>query len=749
MGEYRRLWWTLIAILVVTFSILGYFGTEVYRKAPPIPAKVISASGAVLMTRDDILDGQAAWQSTGGMQLGSIWGHGAYQAPDWSADWLHRELLAWLDLAALEVEGKPFDALGVDEQAKLVYWLKQEYRHNSYNLDTGTITVSDRRAQAITQVSAYYQRLYGDDPALTQQRDNYAMKENTLPDLARRTALANFFFWTAWATATERPGAVATYTNNWPPEPLIGNHPTAENIMWSLACVMILVAGVGSLVWGWSFLRSREPEPQAPTRDPLLALGVTPSQKAVGKYLFVVMALFILQVFLGGLTAHYTIEGQAFYGLDLSWLPYSLSRTWHVQSAILWIATAFLAAGLFLAPIINGGKDPKYQAIGVHILFLALLIVVVGSFAGNYFAIAQIMPPALNFWLGHQGYEYLDLGRLWQIALFTGVLFWLLLMLRAMIPAMRGGGDKNLIALLCASVVAIGLFYGSGLFYGERTHITIMEYWRWWVVHLWVEGIFEVFATTALAFIFSSMGLVTRRMATAAALASASLFMVGGIPGTFHHLYFSGTTTPVMAVGAAFSALEVVPLIVLGYEAWEHWSYKDRAPWMQRVKWPLMCFVAVAFWNMLGAGVFGFMINTPVALFYLQGLNTTAVHAHAALFGVYGFLSLGFVLLVLRYLRPVMLFNDRLMKTGFWSLNAGLVLMIFTSLLPIGLFQFQASTSVGMWYARSDEFLQQPFLETLRWIRTFGDVVFIVGAIAVAWQVVILGLFRRDATGIN
>jgi nitric oxide reductase subunit B len=149
-----------------------------------------------------------------------------------------------------------------------------------------------------------------------------------------------------------------------------------------------------------------------------------------------------------------------------------------------------------------------------------------------------------------------------------------------------------------------------------------------------------------------------------------------------------------------------------------------------------MCFIAVAFWNMLGAGVFGFMINPPISLYYLQGLNTTAVHAHAALFGVYGFLALGFTLLVLRYIRPAFRFNDRWMRTAFWWLNAGLVLMIATSLLPIGLFQFHASATAGLWYARSEAFLQQPFLEALRWVRTIGDVVFIVGAVALASQVV-------------
>ncbi|HHJ4328431.1 TPA: cbb3-type cytochrome c oxidase subunit I, partial [Klebsiella pneumoniae] len=393
----------------------------------------------------------------------------------------------------------------------------------------------------------------------------------------------------------------------------------------------------------------------------------------------------------------------------------------------------------FLAPMINGGKDPKFQKLGVDLLFWALVVVCLGSFIGNYLAIAQIMPPALNFWLGHQGYEYVDLGRLWQIGKFAGIAFWLLLMARAIFPVLfkADGQDKNLLALLTASVVAIGLFYGAGLFYGERTHLSVMEYWRWWVVHLWVEGFFEVFATTALAFIFSSMGLVSKRMATTASLAAASLFLLGGVPGTFHHLYFSGTTTPVMAVGATFSALEVVPLIVLGYEAWENWRLKQRAEWMEQVKWPLLCFVAVAFWNMLGAGVFGFMINPPVSLYYIQGLNTTPVHAHAALFGVYGFLALGFTLLVLRYVRPHVRFNDSVMKVGFWWLNAGLVLMIAISLLPIGLIQFHASVSEGLWFARSEAFMQQDLLQTLRWVRTFGDVVFIIGALAVSWQVFI------------
>jgi len=746
MGNYKRLWWILIGVMAITFGILGYFGNEVYRQAPPIPDQVVSESGQTIMSNESILNGQTAWQSVGGMQLGSIWGHGAYQAPDWTADWLHRELITWLDIVAYQRHGQSYDSLDSLTQRGLQHELTDEYRFNSYNAETDTLVLSDTRVQAINEVADYYIRLFGDDPEFAQTRSNYAMKNNTLPSESRRQEMTHFFFWTAWAAATERPDSNVTYTNNWPHEPLIENRPTAENLIWSMVSIILLIAGVGALVWGWAFLRKHnEEEPVPPEKDPISLVKLTPSQRALGKYLIVVVALFTLQVFLGGFTAHYTVEGDGFYGLNTTeWFPYTLVRTWHLQAAMFWIAVGFLAAGLFLVPIINGGKDPKYQKLGVDILFWALVLVTAGTFIGNWLAIAQIMPPHLSFWFGHQGYEYLDLGRFWQVLKFVGILFWLVLMLRGMLPALKQDGDKNLLALFVASVIAVGLFYGAGFFYGERTHLSVMEYWRWWVVHLWVEGFFEVFATVSLAFIFYNMGLVSKTTATAASLASASLFMLGGIPGTFHHLYFSGTTTPVMAVGATFSALEVVPLVVLGYEAFENWRLKDRAPWMKRMKWPLMFFVAVAFWNMLGAGVMGFMINPPIALYYIQGLNTTPTHAHAALFGVYGFLALGFSLMVLRYIKPNLQFDEKLMKTAFWWLNWGLVLMLFTSLLPIGFIQFYASATEGLWYARSEAFMQQPLLHMLRWVRTVGDVIFIVGALAVSWQVV-KGVLSKDS----
>ena len=737
MGEYKKYWIAVVAVLIIGFSILGYLGTDVYHQAPPVPTAYVSQDGQVLFTKEDILHGQSAWQSTGGQSVGTVLGHGAYQAPDWTADWLHKEVSIMLDIKSQEAFGALYNQLGPAQQAAVKEVVKEEYLGSAVR-DDGTVVLSPERITAMNITGRYFVELYGDNPELTLTRDHFAMKDNTLPELQDRIDMARFFFWTTWMASTQRPGTDATYTNNWPHEPLLDHNPTPESVAWSVVSVIILLCGIGVVVWLWSFGKKDDEHALVPpAEDPISKITLTPSQRSLGKYLFTILALFLFQLGMGGIIAHYTVEGQAFYGIPLAqYFPYSIARTWHIQASLFWIAMAFLSAGLFLAPIINGGKDPKYQKLGVDILFWALVVLVVGSFGGTYLGVAHQIPAAWNFLLGHQGYEYIELGRIWQWIEYIGILFWLVLMIRSIIGAFKQKGDKNLIAAFIFSVIMVGIFYGPGLFYGEHSHLAIMEYWRWWVIHLWVEGFFEVFSTTLMAFIFVTLGLVSYRAGTVAAISSGAIYLIGGIPGTFHHLYFTGVTSTIVATGASFSALEVVPLVLLGYEAFENYTRLHSAPWMHRLKWPVYCFIAVSFWNLVGAGVFGFLINMPVSLFYIQGLNTTAVHAHTALFGVYGFLSLGFVFLIARYIRPEVEFNDKLMKFGFWALNIGLALMVLISLLPIGLIQAWASITHGLWFARSEEFMQQPLLQNLRWLRMIGDTILIIGAVAFFWQIV-------------
>jgi nitric oxide reductase subunit B len=451
---------------------------------------------------------------------------------------------------------------------------------------------------------------------------------------------------------------------------------------------------------------------------------------------------------LGVVTAHYGVEGDAFYGIPLSsWLPYSVVRTWHVQLGLFWIATAWLAAGLFIGPLVSE-EEPAGQRLGVNVLFLALLVVVAGSLTGEWLSIHNKLTDLMSFYFGHQGYEYVDLGRAWQLALFVGLLLWLFLMVRALRPALKSQGEqKQLVTLLAVSTGAIALFYGAGLTWGRHTHLSMVEYWRWWVVHLWVEGFFEVFATTVIAFIFMRLNLIRPGSAAAAALLSATIFLSGGIIGTCHHLYFSGTPPVALAWGSVFSALEVVPLTLVGFDAMEDLRRSRASPWLRHYKWPIYFFVSVAFWNMVGAGLFGFMINPPIALYYMQGLNTTPLHGHAALFGVYGMLGIGLMLVCLRVLIPGLEWKEGLLRFSFWSLNGGLMAMCLLSLLPVGLMQTWASVERGYWYARSGEFLQTPLMQSLRWMRVPGDTLFFLGALALV--VFVAGLktgqsFKRD-----
>jgi len=731
VGTSRKVWIAFISVVVLSFAVLGYYGYQIYMEAPPFPERVVTPDGTVVFTAEEMRTGQEVWRSIGGQELGSVWGHGAYVAPDWSADWLHRELVGMLDLMALEAHGRAYDSLTSPQQAALRESLRLEVRKNQVDEADGDLTISEVRAKAAVQVAAHYDALFGDDASLAELREDYAMREPTVADPERRAALTAFFFWTSWACATDRPGTDVTYTNNWPAEDLIDNRPTSSIFMWSVISILGLLAGIGVLVWYMAAGKDEE-SVTVPDQDPLLGLEPTPSMLATLKYFWVVAALMVAQVLLGIITAHYGVEGQAFYGFDLAeWLPYSVARTWHVQIGIFWIATAWLATGLFVAPAVSG-KEPAFQRLGVNVLFSALLLIVVGSLAGEWLGVMQKLELGTNFWFGHQGYEYVELGRFWQIFLFAGLFIWLFLLVRALLPALKSQKESaSLLRLFVVASAAIGLFYGAGLMWGRHTPLSIVEYWRWWVVHLWVEGFFEVFATVVIAFLFSRMGLVRASTAGKAAVFASTIYLTGGIIGTMHHLYFAGTPTGVLAWGAVFSALEIVPLVLVGFEAMGNMREAKAADWVKHYRWPIYFFVAVAFWNLVGAGLFGFLINPPIALYYMQGLNLTPLHGHTALFGVYGMLGIGLMLFSLRAMNTRVVWRSKLLKFSFWSLNIGLALMALLSLLPVGLLQTVAAVKHGLWYARSAAFLQQDLLQDLIWLRVFGDVIMSLGMVGI------------------
>ena len=737
----KKLWILLIGVMLISFAILGWIGTEIFRQAPPIPREVVTTDGQVLIPAEEIMNGQNVWQAMGGMQVGSIWGHGSYVAPDWTADYLHRELLFVLNEFARGEFGKDYDALNSEQQAAMRQRLQDMMRRNTYDAVTGRITIDPIRARAFEENLKHYSQIF------TNGSKESAIQKNAQSDPTKLRQLNSFFFWTAWASVTNRPDNTISYTSNFPSEPLVGNIPTSSAIIWTGVSVILLIAGIGGMVWFYAGWHKETDGRDTPDSDPLIGETLTPSQKATVKYFLVVSLLFLLQIVMGIITAHYGVEGGGFYGIPLAdYLPYVVTRTWHTQLGIFWIATAWLAAGLFIAPYICG-YEPKFQKLGVDVLFGALLVVVLGSMAGQWASVMHKLGDGdLWFWFGHQGYEYVDLGRVWQIALFIGLLLWLFLIARTAIPGLkRQDNNKSLIMIYLMSTAGIALFYSPGLFWGMRSHITVVEYWRWWVVHLWVEGFFEVFATVVIAFLFAKLKVINPVHAAYASLLAGAIYLSGGIIGTLHHLYFAGTPTVALAFGSVFSALEIVPLVFVGYEALENIRHSKSRPWLAQYKWVVYFFVAVAFWNLVGAGIFGFMINPPIALYYMQGLNTTAVHAHGALYGVYGTLGLALLLFCMRAMQPERKWNTKLLAFAFWAINIGMMMEILLSLLPIGLLQTYQSVSVGYWSARSPEFMQTTLMQTLRWMRLWGDTIFAIGAVAFVWFAINLMLRKSKA----
>jgi len=713
-------------VLLVGFFIMGVLTYYTYNDEPPIPETVQDASGRVLFTRADVLAGQGIFLSNGLMEYGSIFGHGAYLGPDFTAEYLHRAALSSIDF---------YGKLDSDSARKRTI---EDFKTNRYNTVSGTLLYTDAQADAFERCRAYYTDFFGEPTT------KFGLRPSAITNPEQIRQLVAFFSWTAWAASTARPGHSYSYTNNWPPESLVDNHPTADAIVWSVLSLAALLGGTGLLLalfgrWnlmGWHGREQQHMFFRAPDE-----VTLTPAQNACAWFFFVMAALFLVQTMVGAASEHYRADLQNFFGIDLGRiLPFNVVRTWHVQLSIFWVSTSYLAAGIFLTPIISG-REPRGQKTLAYGLLGALTIVVVGSLFGEMAGIQNWMH---GIWLGNQGFEYLDLGRFWQILLIIGLFFWVLILYRGLRNRLDSEHVTNMPWLFFFSALSIPAFYAVGLLAHPGQHFTTTEFWRFWVVHLWVEDFLELFTTILVAYLFVLLGVVQERTALRMIYLDVILYSAGGIVGTMHHVYFSGVPAMHMALGAFFSAAEVIPLTFLTLEAW---SFLQLGAIQQSNpvtrfphRWAVMFLAAVGFWNFLGAGVFGFLINLPIVSYYEIGTALTANHAHASMMGVYGMLSVGLALFCLRYIIPEKHWSDRPAQISFWSLNLGLAWMVFATLFPLGIIQLYHSINVSYYDARTLKYIGSRTNEILEWLRLPGDVVFILGGVLPILYICFLGL---------
>jgi nitric oxide reductase subunit B len=744
-------WWrhTAILVMIAGFSVLTFVTVLTYTNAPPIPDRAVDAAGHVVFSGDDIRKGQEVFLKYGLMEHGTLWGHGAYLGPDYSAEYLHRLSEVTRDTIATEKYGAPFARLTLDEQSVVSFETRRTLKENRFEPSSKTLLLTPGEVAAYRTQTPEWSEYFTKKDAAPGLPPNYIKNPDELK------ALSAYFAWAAWATVANRPGKDYSYTNNWPYEPMAGNKPPVEAFIWSAMSLITLLGGLGLILFifgKFDYLGWKGEDGATHVHDASLKpLVLTPSQWATGWFFAVVALLFLLQSALGGVLAHYRVEPGGFFGIDLTQLlPYTLARTWHLQLAIFWIATAWVGGGLFLGPWV-GGREPKGQKAGVFALLGALVIVVLGSLLGEFLGIRDALGK-LWFWFGHQGSEYLDLGRFWQLLLAAGLLFWLFLMFRALRPAMKSADKGEFASLFLYAAVAIPVFYVPALFYGPHTNFAVIDNWRFWIIHLWVEGFFELFATVLVAVMFHQLGLVTTKTATRLVYLDAILYLSGGIIGTGHHWYFTGQGTLNMGLAACFSALEVVPLTLLTLDAWDFIRLRKKEcsecgkGLAAGQKWAIYFLMAVGVWNFVGAGVFGFLINLPIVSYFEIGTTLTANHAHAAMFGVFGMLALAVLVFCLRAMQSDQVWKgtEKFVRVGFWGLNIGLALMVLLDLFPAGVLQLWDSVANGYWHARRLTFLMGGLYHKLEWLRIGADLIFLLAGVLPIALGALRSIWKRD-----
>jgi nitric oxide reductase subunit B len=720
----------VVLVMLVGFFIMGLLAYRTYMAHPPVPLRAVDPGGRVLYTGRDVHAGQEVFLHNGLMEYGSAFGHGAYLGPDFTADYLRR------------ASNFTLGAYGGARSDAAASRTIRDFRTNRYTSATGTLSLSAAQAGAFRALVGHYSRFFSDPTS------EHGLRPNAITDPTQLRQLTAFFAWTAWAASTNRPGHNYSYTNNWPPEPRVDNRPTANVIVWSVLSLITLLGGIGLLFaafgrWGRRLGWHGREQATLSFRTPG-DVALTPAQRATAWFFFVMAALFLIQTLVGAATQHYRADIAGFFGFDLAKVfPYNLMRTWHVQLALDWVATSFVAAGIFLAPMI-ARREPKHQGKLAFALLGALAVVVFGTLIGSYLGVHGVLTGAASNWFGLQGFEYLDLARIFQVLLSAGLVIWVVMLWRVLRRRLRAEAVGNMPWLFFLAACAIPAFYAVGLIARTGDNFTTTEFWRFWVVHLWVEDFLELFTTVMVAYMFVLLGVIRERVALTVVFLDIVLYSVGGVVGTMHHLYFSGEPAEHMALGAFFSAAEVIPLTFLTVEAWSFLQLgaaqqsRSATPFPHR--WAVMFLVSVGFWNFVGAGIFGFLINLPIVSYYEIGTALTANHGHAAMMGVYGMLALGLAMFCLRYLIPAEKWPERWARVSFWATNLGLAWMCFATLLPLGILQLYKSVNEGYFEARELKFLTNDTNALLEWLRLPGDVIFIAGGALPTLYIAYLGI---------
>lgn len=705
----------VLVILCILAMVMGTYFTFV--GLPPIPSVVVTSDGEELFTYDDLTAGKAVFHKYNLMSYGTLLGNGAYYGPDYTAE--------YLGFVARGLEGR--DAADLD-------------RVRTFEITDNTLTLPDWWRDVHLQVQEHYVDFYVDGIPET------GVGPGTIPTVEEAHRLADFIAWAAWISINERPGSDGSYTNNWPYEPALGNVPTPTNLFWTTMTVAIVLFLAALIVIGYELLRV-EPIPELPEATPG-HFTVSVAQRALLPLFAIAALLFLVQTMAGGYIANAFSSRGDFYGLfglfgleRATVLPFSAVRAVHVDLGVFWVLGMWMASALFLAPFLGGRERPWLGKV-TKLMTAAIVLSVVGTVFGIYLSVRDFLGDSW-FWFGSEGMEYVDMGRVWKYALTAGFALWIVLLWGWYGKVLRS--EKGHVQRILVGIgIAISVAFLPSLWFLPSSHFVLAEFWRWWTVHLWVEGIFAFFQVAVTAIVLLNLRLVSRDIVTKSVYLEGFLVVLAGTLAIGHHYWWVGEPAFWISVGSIFSTLEVVPLFLLLFHALGSYRKMGSRPETSTHRVAMYFIVASAIWQFIGSGVLGLIINFPIVNYYEHGTYLTVAHAHGSMLGGFGFLAIGLVLYGLRFLVPDQRWPEKPLMLSFHTLNAGLFLMLFISVVPVGLIQLNEVFTTTYDAARSLAFYQQPVIKTFMKLRLPGDTLIIFGAAVLAYHVVrIWWLSRR------
>ena len=738
-------WWApLTFILVISLLGVGMIGVQTYIDAPPMSA-FMDEKDNMIFDQKTIVKGQEVFHKYALMEYGSYFGDGAQRGPDFTADALHQisqsMVKFYLDeLKQLKSEGtNQYDVSQIEER------VKAELKMNRYDKSSDLVRLSPAQVYAHEQLQNHYLDVF-----INHKESKGSLPADYIKSPQEVKDLSSFFYWGAWVCVTERPGATYSYTHNWPFDPKAGNTPTSPVILWSVLGLLAFVLMCGIVLYfigQYNQLPNKFFKPA--TKDLFSAERVrdfspTSTQKATFKFFFVAILLFCIQVLSGLITINDFINWLGYVGIEINdSLPVTIPRSWHLMLALYWISTCWIASSIFILPILAKKEIPGQKRL-INILFVLLFILVGGSLSGMVLGPLGLMGDWW-YWLGHQGWEFVDFGKGFQVLLMVVFVLWMIIVYRGIKPALIKKEPWNLPNWILYSVIGIPLLFLSGFVAKPETNFVIADFWRWMVIHMWVEAFFEVFITVIVSYLMVLMGLVSRQAAIRVVYFATILFLGTGLLGISHNFYWNAKPVATMALGSVFSTLQFVPLILLTVEAWRFKNMPKIAVGDVEHKnlgnfgFPevFLFLIAVNFWNFFGAGVLGIIINLPIMNYFEHGTYLTINHAHAALMGVYGNISLAALIFASKLMIKEQYWNKKIVNFSFWSINIGLMLMVLLDLFPAGSIQFKAVVEQGLWYGRSHDFVDYGIFNKLTWMRGIGASVFFFGGVLpLTWFIV-------------